>query len=403
LKEWDKAITDYSKAIQLKPEAWEAWSGRAFVHFNRQQWDGAIADFSKAIHLAPQVHTNWWHRGHSYLQLTQWDKAAADFGKVVDRWPDGSEGWYLRAVAFAQLKQPDKALTDLRQAIAKGFNNVEQLKNDPQLAPLRTREGFGKLVEELQGKEKLRNDLLRQKKLEDAIAALRKAPKSAKAHTDLGAALRAQGKLDEAITAFRKAIDLDPKSTSAHNNLGYTLEAQGKLDEAIACYRRSIELVSKPSWAHNRLGYALGKKGWELANCPDPKLRDPKRAIEASKEAVGFAPQSVLAWQYLGWVQYRTGNWKASIEALETSCKLQNPGDCGQWIVMSLAHWKLANEKGLPEEEQARHQAETRRWYERAVKQIDSWKGRRNDSVGGAIWDFRAEALKLIGPNGEKK
>ena len=152
--QWDEAAAEYTKAIELKPDAWEPWSGRAFTHLNRKQWDSAVADFSKAIDLAPKVHTNWWHRGHAYLNLAQWDKAAADFGKVVDQWPDGAEGWYLRAVAMAQLKQPDKALADLRQAIAKGFNNLQWLKNDSRLAPLRTGEDFGKLVEELERKQK---------------------------------------------------------------------------------------------------------------------------------------------------------------------------------------------------------------------------------------------------------
>jgi tetratricopeptide (TPR) repeat protein len=154
--QWDKAVADYTKAIELKPDASEAWSGRAFVHFHRQQWDKAVADFSKAIDLAPQVHANWWHRGHAYLQLAQWDKAAADFGKVLEKWPDGAEGWYWRGEAFAQMNQPDKALADLQQAIAKGFTNVEQMKTDPKLDPLRTREDFGKLLEEMerQGKSK---------------------------------------------------------------------------------------------------------------------------------------------------------------------------------------------------------------------------------------------------------
>lgn len=204
-------------------------------------------------------------------------------------------------------------------------------------------------LEELERKEK--------KKLDEAIASFRNAieldPKSAKAHNRLGQALRTQGKLDAAIACHRKAIELDPKSASAHNNLGYALEAQGKLDEAIACYRRSIELDPPATWA------------W-------------------------------WPWQCLGWSQYRAGNWKASLQALEESCKLQKGGDCGQWIVMSLVHWKLANEKELPEEERARHKAEARRRYDQSVKQIDSW-GAGGDAVQQAIRAFRTEAAGLLG------
>ena len=106
----------------------------------------------------------------------------------------------------------------------------------------------------------------------------------------------------------------------------------------------------------------------------------------------------------MGWVQYRAGNWKASIEALEKSCKLQNggKGDCGQWIVMSLAHGKLANEKDLPEQERDRHKTEARRWYDQAVKQIDSWSA-REDSVAQAIQAFRAEAAELLGVKEKQK
>ena len=65
------------------------------------------------------------------------------------------------------------------------------------------------------------------------------------AHSNLGVALQARGRLDEAIACFRKAIELDPKFAMAHNNLGVALRDQGKLDEAIACYRKAIELDPK--------------------------------------------------------------------------------------------------------------------------------------------------------------
>jgi serine/threonine protein kinase/tetratricopeptide (TPR) repeat protein len=152
--EWNKADSDYTKAIELKPEGWEGWNGRASVHFHRQQWEAAVADFSKAIELAPQVHTNWWHRGHSYLALAQWDKAAADFGKVLEKWPEGGEGWWWHALALAQLNQPEKAVADLRQAIAKGLKTVDWLNTDSRLDSLRGREDFGRLLEEIEQKQK---------------------------------------------------------------------------------------------------------------------------------------------------------------------------------------------------------------------------------------------------------
>ena len=139
---------------------------------------------------------------------------------------------------------------------------------------------------------------------------------------------------------------------------------------------------------------------WQQAM--NPKLRDPKRAVELGKEAVELAPQSSLVWQYFGWVQYRAGNWKASIEALEKSCKLQNPGDSCQWIVMALAHGKLANEKELPEQERTRHKAEARRWYDEAVKQIDIW-GAGGNSIMQATRAFRAEAAELLGVKEKQK
>jgi tetratricopeptide (TPR) repeat protein len=150
-----EAEAEYTKAIHLSPQAGAAWSGRAYAHFHRQQWEQAAADFSKAIELTPNVHGNWWHRGHSYLHMQQWDQAAADFGKSVETWPDGGEGWYLRAIARAQMNQPDQALADLRQALAKGYLRLEQLKNEPKLEPLHKTADFGKLLEELQRKVKL--------------------------------------------------------------------------------------------------------------------------------------------------------------------------------------------------------------------------------------------------------
>ena len=50
----------------------------------------------------------------------------------------------------------------------------------------------------------------------------------------LGAALRGQGKLQEAVQAYDKAIQLNPDFAEAHSNLGNTLQELGRSKDAEA-------------------------------------------------------------------------------------------------------------------------------------------------------------------------
>jgi hypothetical protein len=66
--------------------------------------------------------------------------------------------------------------------------------------------------------------------------------------------------------------------------------------------------------------------------------------------------------------------------------------DSGQWIVLALAHGKLARQTDLPVEQRAGHQTAAQHWYDRAVTQIDGGPGMRDP----AIHAFRAEAAALF-------
>ena len=104
-----------------------------------------------------------------------------------------------------------------------------------------------------------------QGKLDEAVACYRRAlelkPDYAGAHYNLGVALNDQGKLDEAVARYRRALELRPDYAEAQNNLGNALKEQGKLDETVACYRRALELKPDFAEAHNNLGNALKEQG----------------------------------------------------------------------------------------------------------------------------------------------
>ena len=62
---------------------------------------------------------------------------------------------------------------------------------------------------------------------------------TAEAHTFLGWALSAQGRLDDAIAQCHLAISVDPEFGNPYNDIGAYLVEQGRLDEAVPWLERA--------------------------------------------------------------------------------------------------------------------------------------------------------------------
>jgi tetratricopeptide (TPR) repeat protein len=116
-----------------------------------------------------------------------------------------------------------------------------------------------------QARNMLGLELQSQGKLDQAIGQYRRAlqvkPNYVKAHNNLGNALQSRGKLDEAISHYRRALQIDPGYAEAYYNMGITFRAQGRHDEAINCYRQALRLKPNYLEAHNNLGNALQSLG----------------------------------------------------------------------------------------------------------------------------------------------
>jgi hypothetical protein len=104
----------------------------------------------------------------------------------------------------------------------------------------------------------LGNALLAQKKPEEAEAcyarALELKPDYAEAWYNLGNTRQSQEKLVEAAACYQRAIQLKPQLPEAHYNLGNTLHTLDRLDEAAACFERALALRPEYAEAHYNLG-----------------------------------------------------------------------------------------------------------------------------------------------------
>jgi len=111
----------------------------------------------------------------------------------------------------------------------------------------------------------LAGELSEQGKNDEAIYHYLKAiefkPDFADAHYDLGCALYSKGKTEEAVRHYNLALKLKPNSARILNNLGVALKSLGRFEDAVGCYNQAIQIEPDYAEAHNNLGNALKAQG----------------------------------------------------------------------------------------------------------------------------------------------
>jgi predicted O-linked N-acetylglucosamine transferase (SPINDLY family) len=139
-----------------------------------------------------------------------------------------------------------------------------------------------------------KGNLLRdQGKTDEAIACYQKAlklnPNYAEAYNNMGNMLRDQGRIREAMESYTKAIQIAPKYVQAYNNMGIALEDQSRVEDAILCYREALKIAPDYEQAYSNLVPQLQQIcDWreykeftrKLDELTDAALRSGKRAIE---------------------------------------------------------------------------------------------------------------------------
>jgi tetratricopeptide (TPR) repeat protein len=293
--------------------------GEALVNMNRAgavDWPGAVAAYRKAIQLDSRFELAY-HRllaalTHRLASKEDLEAAVALCPKLMEL--NWTQGLLMRGKAYGKLGQWDKALADFDLVIAR----------NPQYWP----------VWQVKG---------------DVYAET--------------------GQWDNAIAAYSRVVIADPGWPGNWYQRGRVCTKAGKWDLAAADYAEAIRLAPNNLHWHSELA-------WLLANCPDPLIRNPGRAVELARKGVAGEHRLEWAWNVLGAALYRAGEWKPAIEALEKSIDQRQGGQAFDWYFMAMAHQRLGNTD------------EARRWYDKAAK----GRFRKTEE----LQRFEAEAKELL-------
>jgi tetratricopeptide (TPR) repeat protein/capsular polysaccharide biosynthesis protein len=180
--------------------------------------------------LLPELHYNLGHVLHQQGDLV---KAVAAYRQAIALEPSFVQARHSLAVVLGEQGDYEAAIDYYKQVIAlqphatKAYNNLGCLFVEQ-----------GRIAEALQ--------LYRQAMTIEPSATL---------YINWGKAIAAEDPV-AAITAYRRAVELEPDSLSACYNLGHALQQQGQQQAAIECFQRVFQQDGTHAAAHTSCGLA---------------------------------------------------------------------------------------------------------------------------------------------------
>lgn len=296
--DYGRAQAALDEALRRSPNSVEALVGKGTLALARHKFREALELGEKARALAPEVSRIYGVIGDAQVELGRYDEALQSIQAMVDKRPDLSS--YSRVSYVRELHgQVKNAIKAMEEAVSSGgpfAENTEYVRI--QLGNLYFNSG------DLAQAERTYQTSL--KDLPDYVFAL----------GGLGRVRAAQGRYDEAIELFRRAVDRIPLPEFAIA-LGETQEAAGKREDAARTYElvRTIQKLFQANGVDVDL---------ELALFDADHGTDPAATLELARKAHADRP-SIRAADALGWALYKAGQpqeaKKYALEALRLGTK----------------------------------------------------------------------------------
>jgi tetratricopeptide (TPR) repeat protein len=132
-----------------------------------------------------------------------------------------------------------------------------------------------------------------------------KRPNNAEAHNNFAVVLAQDGRIDDALREYQRALQILPDFTEAHFNLGVMLFTRGQLDPAIGEFEEAIRLQPDYARAHYNLGLALLQRGRVAEALPhaekevalEPDYADGHAGLANALALAGRAPEAIPQYE----------------------------------------------------------------------------------------------------------
>lgn len=222
-RNYEQAIIDFNKALQLDADYAEAYINRSAAHLLMRNYGQAVADATSAIEDAPDFVAAYVNRGIAYTGLRRYEDAQTDYLKAMELDPNNVYAHYNLANTYIWMGKFQEAIDYFTKTITL----------DPEFVAAYTNRGV--VYTELKDYPAA---------LADFSSAIELNPDYVHAYYNRANAYREFQQPDQAVIDYGKVIQLNPEHEFVYDNRGDAFATMGKEDEAAEDYARIVRNIS---------------------------------------------------------------------------------------------------------------------------------------------------------------
>jgi tetratricopeptide (TPR) repeat protein len=259
--DWAPLPSSGTQSLSTTGKSGSELINEARIAYDLGQFDRAVDLDSSALamKLSPgEASVAAMNRGNAYRAKRDLGRAMHDYDEAIALDLKNAGAYVNRAVVFAHYHEHEKAIKDLTEAIRLNPKQWEAYLN--RAADFRDEKRFDEAIADLGKTIELNSGFVR-------------------AYTNRAAIYFQKQEIDKALQDCTKAIEIDPDSDLAYISRAKIYLYKKQFEEAERDLEKSSQLKSK------RPDLTLNSLAWLLATCPEPRMRNGKKAIETATKA----------------------------------------------------------------------------------------------------------------------
>jgi tetratricopeptide (TPR) repeat protein len=232
-EKYDSAVNCFNRCLQLKPDYSLAWKQLGYINYEKENYTGALENFTKYESYAKIAITDykyWYRKGFVNNALKNYNDAKTALNKSLEFKKDYISTYLELGFAATKLKQGDEAIGYFQQA--KGIDPANHVSYN----------GIAEVYRDIK------------KDYAEAMSWYRKTlevkPNERKACFGIGYCLNSTGKYGDAIPYLKTAIEKEKDYTAAFVELGYSYYRTDNYTLALENLNKALELNPKNENAH---------------------------------------------------------------------------------------------------------------------------------------------------------